>query len=292
MYDQAQPNDRVTYSNSGVPNRPGTSRIEAEAKMVKKVVGWSVGGLIALILLFGSFGTVGAGERGVKTRFNNVVGEVEPGLYMKIPFLESVHKTDIQTQKVQEDTTAASSDLQDVKATIAVNFNVDPNKVVPIFQTIGSDYQFVIIDPAIQETVKAVTAKYTAEQLVTSREKVREGIVDALSAKLGSQGFTVTQVAIVNFSFSDDFNRAIEAKVTAEQNALAAKNKLDQVKFEAAQRVAQATAEAEAIKIQASAIEQQGGTNYVSLQAIQKWDGHLPQQMIPGSSLPFINLTK
>ncbi len=259
---------------------------------IVKIVGWSVIGLIAIIIIFGSFGTVGAGERGVKTRFSNVVGEVQPGLYFKLPLIEHVAKTDIQTQKVQEDTTAASSDLQDVRATIAVNFNVDPSKVSSIYSNIGVDYQEVIIDPAIQETVKAVTAKYTAEQLVTNREAVRQGIVDALTAKLQSVGIRVTQVAIVNFAFSADFNKAIEAKVTAEQNALAAKNKLDQVKFEAAQRVAQATAEAEAIKIQASAIEQQGGANYVSLQAITKWDGHLPEQMIPGGAVPFINLSK
>ena len=259
---------------------------------VVKIVKWSVVALVALIVIFGTFGSVGAGERGVRTRFGNVVGDVQPGLYLKIPLIEGIHKTDIQTQKVQEDTTAASSDLQDVKATIAVNFNVAPAKVMEIYKNIGQDYQFVIIDPAIQETVKAVTAKYTAEQLVTSREQVRQGIVDALAAKLDPQGFTVSQVAIVNFAFSEDFNKAIEAKVTAEQNALAAKNKLDQVKFEASQRVAQATAEAEAIKIQASAIEQQGGANYVQLQAIAKWNGVLPTQFIPGSSLPFINLTK
>lgn len=235
-----------------------------------------VAGIVAVIIVLGvllSVGTVGAGERGVKTRFSNVVGEVQPGLYFKVPFIESVHKTDIQTQKVQQDTTAASSDLQDVKATIAVNFNVDPTKVTSIYQNIGYDYQDVIIDPAIQETVKAVTAKYTAEQLVTSREAVRQGIVDALSAKLSTAGFQVTQVAIVNFAFSEDFNKAIEAKVTAEQNALAAKNKLDQVQFEAQQTVATAKAQAEAIEIQAQAINSQGGADYVALQKVQKWNG-------------------
>ena len=259
---------------------------------VGKIVGYTLLVLIIIVVLFGSFGTVGAGERGVKTRFSNVVGEVQPGLYFKLPLIEGVHKTDIQTQKVQQDTTAASSDLQDVKATIAVNFNVDPAKVTSIYQNIGEDYQDVIIDPAIQETVKAVTAKYTAEQLVTAREAVRQGIVDALSAKLQASGFQVTQVAIVNFAFSDDFNKAIEAKVTAEQNALAAKNKLDQVEFEAQQTVATAKAQAEAIQIQAAAINSQGGADYVMLQIAKQWNGVLPTTMVPGGALPFLNLTK
>lgn len=257
---------------------------------VGKIISASIVGLIVLISLIGSIGTVGAGERGVKTRFSNVVGEVQPGLYFKLPFIENVHKTDIQTQKVQQDTTAASSDLQDVKATIAVNFNVDPARVGSIYQNIGEDYQEVVINPAIQETVKAITAKYSAEQLVTSREQVRQGIVDALSSKLAPAGFTVTQVAIINFAFSNDFNRAIEAKVTAEQNALAAKNKLDQVQFEAQQTLASAKAQAEAIQIQAQAINSQGGADYVMLQIANKWNGVLPTTMVPGGALPFLNI--
>lgn len=248
--------------------------MQSSETSIAKYVGLGILAFIILIVLFGSFGTVGAGERGVKTRFSNVVGEVQPGLYFKAPFIEHVTTTDIQTQKVQQDTTAASSDLQDVKATIAVNFNIDPSKVISIYQNIGSDYQDVVIDPAIQETVKAVTAKYSAEQLVTDREEVRQGIVDALSSKLSPAGFQVTQVAIVNFAFSAQFNQAIEAKVTAEQNALAAKNKLDQVTYEGQQTVVSAKAQAEAIQIQAQAVNSAGGADYVALQKIKAWDGH------------------
>jgi len=261
-------------------------------KSVGKWIGGVILGIIILILIFGSFGTVGAGERGVKTRFNKIVGEIQPGLYFKMPFIEHITKIDVQTQKVTQDATAASSDLQDVKTTIAVNYNIQPDKVSSIYQNVGEDYSDVIIDPAIQETVKAATANYTAEQLVTKREDVRGEIVKALTDKLATQGIVVTQVSITNFSFSDTFNQAIEAKVTAEQNALAAQNKLKQVQFEAEQTVASAKAQAEAIQIQAQAINSQGGADYVQLQAVNKWDGHLPQQFVPGSALPFINLSK
>lgn len=246
--------------------------------------------LLALILVFGSFGTVSAGQRGVKTRFSKVVGIIDPGLYFKLPFVEDVTGMDVQTQKEQTDATAASSDLQDVNTTVAVNYNVDAGRVGDLFTNIGEDYGSRIIDPAIQEVVKAVTAKYTAEQLITKRTEVTDAIQNQLTDKLSGYYIHVATVSIVNFAFSGSFNQAIEAKVTAEQNALAAKNKLDQVKFEAQQKIETAKADAEAIRIQASAINSQGGADYVALQAIKQWDGHYPTTVMGGSTVPLIQL--
>lgn len=248
--------------------------------------------VIILVLVFSSIGTVSAGNVGVKTRFGKVVNTVQPGLYFKAPFIEGVTQMDIQTQKDQADATAASNDLQSVTATVAVNYHVEPQDASTIYQNIGYDYADRVISPAIQESVKSVTANYTAEQLITQREKVREDILTLLTTKLQTYGVQTDSLNIVNFAFSNQFNQAIEAKVTAQQNALAAQNKLQQVQFEAEQTVATAKAQAEAIQIQAQAIEQQGGANYVQLQAVNKWDGHLPNQMIPGATLPFINLSK
>ena len=185
---------------------------------------------------------------------------------------------------------AASKDLQNVAAVIALNYNLMPDKVNVLWKEIGSQYKERIIDPAIQEAVKAVTAKYTAEELVTKRSEVRDLIKTTLRERLVKEYVLVSEVSIVNFDFSQSFNQAIESKVTAEQNALAAKNKLEQVKFEKDQRIAQAQGEAEAIRIQAQAITQQGGENYVNLKAVEKWDGKLPTQMIPNATLPFLNL--
>jgi regulator of protease activity HflC (stomatin/prohibitin superfamily) len=106
-------------------------------------------------------------------------------------------------------------------------------------------------------------------------------------------GIVVDQVNITNFDFSQSFNAAIEAKVTAEQSALAAKNKLEQVKFEAEQRVTQAKGEAEAIKIQAAAIQAQGGQEYVSLKWVEKWNGALPTTQLGNSGFtPLISISK
>lgn len=253
--------------------------------------------LVVLILVFGSFGTVSAGNVGVKTRFSKVLGTVQPGLYFKLPFIDHVISMDVQTQKDQTDATAASNDLQNVTASVAINYHVERGDAATIFSQLGSDYTDRVISPAIQESIKAITANYTAEQLVTQREEVREKILALLTQKLQIYGVQTDSLNIVNFSFSPQFNAAIEAKVTAQQNALAAQNKLQQVQFEAQQTVATAKAQAEAIQIQTQAIQNGGGQSYVELQsikvqqsAVDKWDGVLPTQMIPGSSVPFINL--
>lgn len=248
--------------------------------------------LIVVLFAINPVVVVGAGERGVVTNWGavdqNILGE---GIHMRVPFQQSVHKLDVKIQKEQTDASAASKDLQNVKATIALNYHLDPNKVANLWQKVGSDYKALIIDPAVQEAVKATTAKYTAEELITKRQEAKDGVKALLTDRLLVDDIVVDEVSIVNFEFSESFNSAIEAKVTAEQDALAAKNKLEQVKFEADQRVAQARAEAEAIKIQAEAVTQQGGADYVQLQAIKQWDGKLPQQFIPGQTMPFINLT-
>lgn len=231
-------------------------------------------GLIILIVLFGTFGTVSAGNVGVKTRFSKVTGTVEPGLYFKTPFVEHITQMDVQTQKDQTDATAASNDLQSVTATVAVNYHVEPQDAATIFANIGADYADRVISPAIQESVKSVTANYTAEQLITQREKVREDIITLLTEKLQAYGVQTDSLNIVDFKFSETFNQAIEAKVTAQQNALAAKNKLDQVQFEAQQTIATAEAQAKSIQIQAQAINSSGGADYVQLQKIKAWDGH------------------
>lgn len=259
--------------------------------LVKKIIKWVVVVIVALIVIFGSCRVISAGDRGVVLRFGAVSRVWEPGFHFKVPLIEKVAVVTVQTQKEQVETDAASQDLQTVKAVVAVNYNVNAEKVTDLYVTIGSEYKSRVIDPAIQEAVKAATAKYTAEQLITQRPKVKEDIRLSLSSILSPKDITVSDVSITNFDFSPSFNQAIEAKVTAEQQALQSKNLLEQKKYEAEQIVVTAKANAEAIRIQAEAITQQGGSNYVQLKAIEKWKGEVPQYMM-GSSVPFINLNK
>lgn len=228
---------------------------------------------LAIEILFGTWAEISAGEVGIVLKFGQVSRVMQPGIHGKVPLVEQVVKMNVQTQKEQVDAEAASSDLQDVQTTVALNYNLYPNQVGDLYTKIGEDYKARVIDPAIQEAIKAATANYTAEQLITERPKVTDDIQTALSTKLATDDIDVTGVSIVNFKFSDSFNTAIEAKVTAEQNALAAQNKLQQVQFEAQQTIATAQAQAQAIKIQAEAINSQGGADYVALQKIKQWDG-------------------
>lgn len=253
-------------------------------------------GVVALVvvivvgILIWPFAQVGAGERGVVTKLGAYEREMGPGLNWRTPLVEHVVVFNVQTQKEQTEASAASSDLQTVNTTVAINYNVDPAKVGDLFVRIGEDYKGKIIDPAIQEIVKAVTAKYTAEELITKRADVSTAIQNGLIERLAPSDILVSSISITEFKFSDSFTAAIEAKVTAQQNALAAQNKLEQIKFEAQQTIESAKASAEAIKIQAQAINSQGGADYVQLQAIKAWKGEVPQYVMGLGSVPFINL--
>lgn len=241
------------------------------------------------ILFFTSFaGTVGAGERGIRLRFGAVTGESLPeGLYFKIPMIERVVIMDVKIQKAETEATAASKDLQTVSSIVALNYHLDPSRVGDIYQEVGIFYAERLIAPSLQESVKASTAKFTAEELVTKREAVREEIKTALRAKLENQGIMVDEFNIVDFQFSVAFDQAIEAKVTAEQSALAAKNKLEQVKFEAEQRIAEAKGKAEAIRVESDALRD--NPMVLQLRALEKWDGVLPLVQ-GGQTMPFIDL--
>lgn len=246
--------------------------------------------LIALVAL-SPLTTIQAGHRGVVLNWGAVSGKVlNEGLHFRIPVVQKIVKFNVQTVKMEVQASAYSKDIQTVEAIMALNYHVNPEGVNTLYQTIGKDYESRIISPAVQESVKAATAKYTAQELVEKRAAVKDEIKASLISRLSIENITVDEVSIVNFDFSDEYETAVEGKQKAQQDALKAENDLKRVKFEAEQRVAQATAEAEAIRIQAQAITQQGGANYVQLKAVEKWDGQLPTQFVPGSSVPFLQL--
>lgn len=272
-----------------------------------KIVAHVVLALLILILVLKSFGTIGAGERGIKTRFSAIVGTVPQGLFFKIPFLEKVHKMDVKTRTINYDKNGkegdsrdtsqlfgASKDLQDVSIGVVVNYHIDATKVTDIYAQYSSveNYEANVIEPVVREIVKSTSAQYTAEELVTKRADYSDKVNAALATQFTAKNAILERFSVTNFEFSKAFSQAIEAKVTAVQNSEAAKNKLEQIKAEAQQTIEKAKAEAEAIRIQAQAINSQGGADYVSLKAVEKWDGKLPVQMIPGSSVPFLNINK
>lgn len=238
--------------------------------------------------------TVPAGHRGVVTLFGRVQEQaLEPGLHVVNPFARIVELS-TRIQKTESQGDAASRDLQQVTTHIALQYHLNSDSVAAFYQHVGLAYESTVIAPQIQETFKAVTAKYTAEELITKREEVRHAIRELLNDKLReltSGGLVVDDFSITNFAFSRNFSAAIEAKQEAEQLALKARRDLERVEVEARQKVALAQAEAESLRLQ----KQEITPDLIKLreievqrQAIEKWDGKLPN--VNGGALPFINL--
>lgn len=263
-------------------------------------------GFIVFSILLGSFGTIQAGERGVKTRLGSIVGVLDTGPYFKLPFIENVTELTVRTQTVsyerEEPLAAASKDLQDVKIATVVNYHVQPESVLNIFQQYKTTDEFEAraVRPVVRDVVKAVASQYTAEELVTKRTEFSDKVSALLSEKLEAQSVVVENVNITNFEFSPSFNEAIEKKVTAEQNALAAKNLLEQKKYEAEQAIVTAEAEAKAIKLKSDAANNE---KYVALQQLEvqkefasKWNGVGCQSNCWGvdaqNPIPFLNVSR
>jgi regulator of protease activity HflC (stomatin/prohibitin superfamily) len=271
-----------------------------------KIFGHVILGLIILIVLFGSFGIVSPGERGVQVRLGEITRVIDTGLYFKFPVIDSVHKMEVKTRTINYDKGGdtgdekdvldnlfgASKDLQDVAIGVVVNYHVNPTKVDAVYAQYKSvtNFEQNVIEPMIREIVKSTSALYTAEELVTKRAEFGDKVNVSLTERFASKDAVLERFSVTNFSFSDAFTQAIESKVTAVQNAEAAKNKLEQIKFEAQQTIETAKASAESIRIQAQAINSAGGADYVALQAIAKWNGVLPVSFVPGSAIPFLNI--
>jgi regulator of protease activity HflC (stomatin/prohibitin superfamily) len=247
-----------------------------------------VAAVLFILWIFSPFVIVGAGERGVvfnqiRGIENKILGE---GFSFIIPVIERVIKMDVRIRKSDTRATAASKDLQTVATELVLNYHLFPDKVNKVYQTIGLDYEKRIIDPAVQEIVKAVTAKFTAEELITKRQFVKDEIKAALHERLMTNNIALDELNITDFQFSKGFNEAIEAKQTAEQLALKAQRDLERVKIEAQQKIAQAKAEAEAQRIQKETIS----PIVLQLRAIEKWDGKFPQVIGGSGAMPFINI--
>lgn len=246
--------------------------------------------VILLVALLGSVYTVSAGYRGVLLTFGKPEQVVsEEGINFKIPIAQTVKKMEVRTQKIETTADSASKDLQNVQTTIALNYHVNPNDVTNLYTSVGLGYRERIIEPSIQESVKAVTAKFTAEELITKRQEVKGEIRDFLKQKLLENYLIVDDFNIINFQFSESFDNAIEAKQVAEQEALRAERELQKIKIEAEQKIATAQAEAEAIRLQAEQISK--SKDVLQLRAIEKWNGVLPIYN-GGGALPFIDISQ
>lgn len=254
---------------------------EVELKTAKRAVKVILLIIFILIILFGSFRTINSGEVGIRVRFGKVVKtQMNEGINFKIPLIEKIVKMNVRVQKAEVETASASKDLQDVSMKLAVNYRVDGTKATSLYKNVGTNYNEIVLQPAIQESIKAVTSQYTAEELITNRSEVSKKCMETLQSKVEKYGLNIDNFNIINFNFSSEFNKAIEEKQVAEQKVLTAKQELEKEKIEAEKKIVKAEAEK-----RANELKQQSLTdNIIKEEFINKWDGKTPVVM-GGSSI-------
>jgi regulator of protease activity HflC (stomatin/prohibitin superfamily) len=248
---------------------------------------------IIVVVFFGPVYTIDATERGVLLTWGKVSDKaIDPGIHFRIPIVQNVERFNVKTQKYEAEGTAASKDLQTVNTKVAVIYHLRPESVPRIYAELGQHYGESVIQPTVQEVLKASTSRFSAEQLITNRSTVASNIQDLLYQRLHIYGIVVESTAITDFKFSDSFTQAIEAKVTASQQMLKAETDLKRIQVEAQQKVTQAKAEADALNLQKQAITPELiELRKVEMQtkAVEKWDGKLP--MYTGGAMPFLDVT-
>jgi regulator of protease activity HflC (stomatin/prohibitin superfamily) len=296
------------FKRSGRSNPYGRRRITPEGEplegsgssrsLIRIVVPVIIGIIIISIIAISSVRIVDAGNRGILLHFGAVDTSMslDEGLHFVVPFRDNVVQMEVRTQKIVESATSASKDLQDVSTQVALNYHINPDNAQIVYRQLGYDYANRVIVPAIQESVKQVTARFNAEELITNRETVKNQIEEQVRARLAPYNIVVDALSITEFAFSQQFTTAVEAKVEAQQRALQAQNELRRIQIEAQQNEAQAIRElkaniarAEGIK-QANVLQAEGEAQAITLIDEQlrnnptylewlkatKWDGKLP----------------
>lgn len=258
-----------------------------------------IGIVVILLVVFVVIGlncitTVPTGFVGVKTRFGKVQEDViQEGLNMKAPFIEKIVKIDCKTKKVETTAAGSTKDMQNVSASIAVNYNVNKETTNSLYREVGKEYEDVIINPAVQESIKSTLAQYTAEELITKRSEVSNKIQDALIEKIQDRGFIVTEFNLVNIDFSEEYDKAIETKAVKQQEVETAKAELEKQKIQNEKEIAEAEKDAKVMELQ----NQQITENTLRLKELEvkqslinKWNGALPQTSLGQGVMSMFNI--
>lgn len=264
-------------------------------KEVEKMEKNGLAGIVTVVVLFviailmcNPIVVVGVGERGVKVTLGKVSPEsLGEGMHFIMPYVQKIARMDVKTQKYNTQTHVYTKDIQQAKISYVVNYNLLADSAYRMYQEVGMDYVSKVINPVLEGSIKDVIGKWNAQDLVANREEATNDILVKLREQLNERYVNVTGFQIVDINYSEVFERAIESKVTAEQDALKAKNKTVQIQEEARQKVISAEAEAKSMSIRANALTQNKAL--VEYEAVQKWNGILPHYMM-GNSVPFINL--
>lgn len=289
-----------------------------------KLIAGVIGGVTLLILVFSSIYVVSEGERGVLTRNGAFVAVVEPGLGFKVPIIDGVTDMEIRNMRIETPVHVYSSDTQQYEAAVSVNYDLNPAEVERIFKAEGVYYADRRLKPMVETVLKEVAGKYSAQKTIQERDVFGAAVRDAIRDEAQRYGINVTEVQITNIDFTDQFEGAIETAMLAKAKVEEERNILEQKRIQAETRVVEATAQANALREQAKgeadakrtqaeaeatrierigqaeadAIQKKADalrnnpelTAYTYSLAAQNWDGKLPTQFVPGSTLPILNV--
>ena len=303
---------RVTREGEPLEDYRGEGGGLISRSSIRVIVPVIIGFIMLVVVLSASVKIVEAGHRGILLHFGAVdtAASLDEGIHFVTPFRDNVITMEVRTQRITENAASASNDLQDVSTQVALNYHVDPSTAQILFQQVGFDYANRVIAPAIQESVKQISARFNAENLITNRETVKSEIESNIKARLAPYNIIVEALSITEFQFTEQFRRAVEAKVEAEQRALQANNDLRRIEIEAQQAearaigeqqaniaraegvrqaaVLQAQGEAEAIQIVEAQLRE--NPRYLEWLKTQRWDGVLPLVTGGAGATPFIEL--
>ncbi len=266
--------------------------------------------LFGLSVALGSWYTIDQGERGVLLRFGKLSSVEEPGLHFKLPFIDSIHKMTVRTVKFTLPTAVYSKDIQGAEVVISLNYRLDGDKVGEMYAAAGTNYADKIVVPRLLAVSKDVFGKYNAVSIVQAREELGRQILEEMSAKMAGTGVVVESVQIENIDFSDSYEKSVEERMKAEVEVQRVKQNLERERInaemarakaqgEADAKLAKASADAKAIElvgraeaeaIRAKSEAMKANPDYVRMLQAEKWDGRLPQSIVPSSSVPILKL--
>ena len=246
------------------------------------VVLWVVLIILIIIVLAGTT-IVPTGHIGVVTLYSKVQDKyLDAGFHFIKPFVEEVHDVDIRTQKYEGTVEGSAKDLQIVNITMSINYQLKPEKVSDLYAKIGQDYGNIMLNPALQSSLKASIANLTAEEMVTKRAEVSNRITEELNIRL-DEYFLITAVNLENIGFTEEYNKAIEAKTTNEQKAQAEKAQLEIIKVQNEQKINTAEAEAKVRELQSQSVTEKSLEQLkleIQKEMVAKWNGVLPQYIL------------
>ena len=271
-----------------------------------------IGIFLALSIFFNSWYTVNQGDRAIVLRFGRVISQSEPGFNLKIPFIDSIKTISVRTRKIHNKTEVYSKDIQVAQIELSLNYNINPASVIEIYSRYSTDYEDRIIIPQIMAKSKDVFGQFNAVEVVRSRERIAAKITEELQQQLAETGIRVETTQIENIDYSKEYEHSVEERMKAEVEVEKVRQNLEREKLNAEMvrtkakgaadaQVMNAEAEAQAIKLrgdaEASAIKAKAtalaqNPSLVALIQAEKWDGKLPETMLPTSTVPIIGVNK